>query len=153
LARLAHGFRRAERQRAGHLLVIDPELVAWGSLALPFAFRLVVVVAIAGSLPLTAMGALRGYFLDAGGCRGAASADAGCLARIRHRLSAAFSCSLLGYALVTANWAVAIAGLDDWIAVLARVPKEEAMMFDAFADEDRPHVSRTGRQLPRFGAR
>jgi len=71
-------------------------------------------------------------------------------ARIRHPLYAGLFGWCISLTLLTANWiftaicALAFAGL------LWRVPKEEQMMIEAFGDEYKAYMQRTGRFFPRL---
>jgi protein-S-isoprenylcysteine O-methyltransferase Ste14 len=71
-------------------------------------------------------------------------------ARVRHPLYAAMVGWCVSLALLTANWifvafcALSLAGL------LWRIPKEEQMMVEAFGDEYKAYMQRTGRLFPRW---
>jgi len=71
-------------------------------------------------------------------------------ARIRHPLYAGLLGWCISLTLLTANWiftaicALAFAGL------LWRIPKEEQMMIEAFGDEYKAYMKRTGRFFPRL---
>lgn len=71
-------------------------------------------------------------------------------ARIRHPLYAGMIGWCAALSLLTANWifvavcVLAIGGL------LWRVPKEEQMMIEAFGDEYKEYMKRTGRFFPKF---
>jgi protein-S-isoprenylcysteine O-methyltransferase Ste14 len=70
-------------------------------------------------------------------------------ARIRHPLYTAMCGWAIALALLTSNWIlVTLAGLSI-AGTLARVPKEEQMMLEAFGDEYRDYMHRTGRYFPR----
>jgi protein-S-isoprenylcysteine O-methyltransferase Ste14 len=71
-------------------------------------------------------------------------------ARIRHPLYAGLFGWCISLTLLTANWiftaicALAFAGL------LWRIPKEEQMMIEAFGDEYKAYMQRTGRFFPKL---
>lgn len=71
--------------------------------------------------------------------------------RVRHPMYTAMLGLVLGYALVSANWLVALPGLAWWLVLaLLQVPREEAMLTEALGDPYRAYVARTGRYLPRL---
>ncbi len=75
----------------------------------------------------------------------------GVYAFVRHPMYLSFIVLGIGQALLLANW---IAGLSGLVAtallVAVRLPHEEAMMLEAFGDEYRDYMRRTGRLLPRL---
>ena len=71
-------------------------------------------------------------------------------ARIRHPLYSAMFGWAISLGLLTANWIfVAIAALSI-VGTMVRVPKEEQMMIEAFGDEYKDYMKRTGRFFPRL---
>jgi protein-S-isoprenylcysteine O-methyltransferase Ste14 len=70
---------------------------------------------------------------------------------VRHPMYLSFFVLGIGQALLLANW---IAGLSGLVAtallVAVRLPHEEAMMIEAFGDEYRSYMRRTGGILPRL---
>jgi len=71
-------------------------------------------------------------------------------ARIRHPLYAAMFAWAIALALLTANWLfVALAALSI-AGTMVRVPKEEKMMIEAFGDEYKAYIQRTGRYFPKL---
>ncbi len=71
---------------------------------------------------------------------------------VRHPMYTSFFVSGLGQALLLANWIAGPAALAA-VAVLVwvRLPNEEAMMVEAFGDEYRDYMRRTGGIVPRLG--
>jgi protein-S-isoprenylcysteine O-methyltransferase Ste14 len=70
---------------------------------------------------------------------------------VRHPMYSAFFCLAIAYALLSANWIVALANLGAvTFMYLARVADEERMLVDQFGDEYREYMRRTGRLLPRL---
>jgi protein-S-isoprenylcysteine O-methyltransferase Ste14 len=58
----------------------------------------------------------------------------------------------IGQALLLANWIAGLAGLAATALLIAvRLPHEEAMMIEAFGDDSRDYMRRTGGILPRLG--
>ena len=71
-------------------------------------------------------------------------------ARIRHPLYTAMFVWAIALALLTANWIfVAFAALSI-AGTVARVPKEEQMMLEAFSNEYRTYMQHTGRFFPKL---
>jgi len=68
--------------------------------------------------------------------------------RIRHPLYTAMFGYGIGLALVTANWVFIVFALVVIGSMAARVPREEQMMIQAFGDEYKAYMRRTGRFLP-----
>lgn len=75
----------------------------------------------------------------------------GVYASVRHPMYSAILLFSLAQGLLLANW------LAGWSALLSvavmfalRIPREEEMMRDAFGDEYRRYMSRTGRLFPRL---
>ena len=71
---------------------------------------------------------------------------------LRHPMYTSFFVSGLGQALLLANWIAGPAALVAVaVLVLVRLPNEEAMMIEAFGDEYRDYMRRTGGVVPRLG--
>jgi len=71
-------------------------------------------------------------------------------ARLRHPLYAGMLGWCAAISLLTANWIfVAVCALSIF-GLLRRVPKEEQMMIEAFGEEYRDYMKRTGRFFPKF---
>jgi protein-S-isoprenylcysteine O-methyltransferase Ste14 len=76
---------------------------------------------------------------------------AGPYRRVRHPMYTALFCTAFAFALLSANWIVAVANVGAVAAMyLARVADEEQMLIDQFGDEYRAYVRRTGRLLPKL---
>jgi len=56
----------------------------------------------------------------------------------------------IALSLLTANWIFVAMCLLSIIGTVARVPKEEQMMIEAFGDGYREYMKRTGRFFPKF---
>lgn len=69
---------------------------------------------------------------------------------IRHPMYTAIFLWALGVALMTANWFIFLFPLAFALFFILRVPNEEKMMVEAFGDEYRDFMKRTGRFLPRL---
>jgi protein-S-isoprenylcysteine O-methyltransferase Ste14 len=71
-------------------------------------------------------------------------------ARIRHPLYAGMCGWFVSLSLLTANWIFVGACVLTFAGLMYRVPKEEQMLIEAFGDEYRDYMKRTGRFLPKF---
>jgi protein-S-isoprenylcysteine O-methyltransferase Ste14 len=71
-------------------------------------------------------------------------------ARIRHPLYTAMCGWAVALALLTANWIFVAVCLLSIVGLLWRVPKEEQMMIEAFGDEYKAYMQRTGRFFPKL---
>jgi protein-S-isoprenylcysteine O-methyltransferase Ste14 len=71
-------------------------------------------------------------------------------ARIRHPLYAAMFAWEIALALLTANWIFVAITVLTITGTVARLPKEEQMMLEAFGDEYKAYLLRTGRYLPKL---
>ncbi len=70
---------------------------------------------------------------------------------VRHPMYLSFVVLGIGQALLLANWIAGFAGLAATALLVAvRLSHEEAMMMEAFGDEYRDYMRRTGRILPRL---
>lgn len=69
---------------------------------------------------------------------------------IRHPIYLGGSLFFLGVLLESANSLVAASMVFSIAMLLARIPKEEAMMLEQFGDAYREYMVRTGRMLPRL---
>lgn len=78
----------------------------------------------------------------------------GLYAVVRHPMYASQWAFCFAQALLLQNWIAGLAGLAAFIPFyFLRVPAEEKMMIDTFGDEYRAYMKRTGRVLPRLGAK
>jgi len=70
---------------------------------------------------------------------------------VRHPMYLSFFVLGIGQALLLANWIAGLSGLAATALLVAvRLPHEEAMMIEAFGDEYRDYMRRTGGILPRL---
>jgi len=70
---------------------------------------------------------------------------------VRHPLYSVGFLSYLSFALLAANWYVALLALSTLIIISIRVPKEERALIARNGDAYREYASRTGRFLPKLG--
>ena len=69
---------------------------------------------------------------------------------VRHPLYSTGLIFCISLTLLTAVWWVAVWGLLPFILLLLRTSQEEARLIDAFGNEYRDYMQRTGRFLPRL---
>jgi protein-S-isoprenylcysteine O-methyltransferase Ste14 len=72
---------------------------------------------------------------------------------IRHPLYAAMFGWAVSLVLLTANWIFLAMAVLSIAGTIRRVPQEEEMMIEAFGDEYKAYMQRTGRFFPRLGKR
>jgi protein-S-isoprenylcysteine O-methyltransferase Ste14 len=71
-------------------------------------------------------------------------------ARIRHPLYAGMCGWFVSLSLLTANWIFVAACSIATVGIIWRIPKEEKMMIEAFGDEYKAYMQRTGRFFPKL---
>jgi protein-S-isoprenylcysteine O-methyltransferase Ste14 len=72
---------------------------------------------------------------------------------VRHPMYSAAIVVNVGVSLLSANWLAATGVLLGMFVLFAgRIPDEERMMIDAFGDEYRAYMRRTGRLMPKLSA-
>jgi len=71
-------------------------------------------------------------------------------ARIRHPLYSAMFGWAAALGLLTANWIFVAMAVLSIAGTMVRIPKEEQMMLEAFGDEYKAYMQRTGRFLPKL---
>jgi protein-S-isoprenylcysteine O-methyltransferase Ste14 len=71
-------------------------------------------------------------------------------ARIRHPLYSAMFGWAIALGLLTANWIFVAVAVLSIAGTMARIPKEEQMMLEAFGDEYKAYMQRTGRFFPKL---
>ena len=59
--------------------------------------------------------------------------------------------SYLSFAMLSANWLIALLSLTVFVVLKVRLPQEEAGLIEKFGDEYREYMQRTGRFLPKLG--
>ena len=73
--------------------------------------------------------------------------------RIRHPMYSVLFLLLSAMALISANWLFMVLCAARMALFFVRMRREEAMLIEQFGDEYRRYQQRTGRLLPRLGAR
>jgi protein-S-isoprenylcysteine O-methyltransferase Ste14 len=71
-------------------------------------------------------------------------------ARIRHPLYLAMFVWAAALGLLTANWIFIAVAVLSIAGTMVRIPKEEQMMIEAFGDEYKAYMARTGRFIPKL---
>jgi len=71
-------------------------------------------------------------------------------ARIRHPLYSAMFGWATALSLLTANWIVVAMAVLFIAGTMVRIPKEEQMMIEAFGEEYKSYMQRTGRFFPKW---
>lgn len=71
-------------------------------------------------------------------------------AYIRHPLYSAMFSWAISLAFLTANWIFVAVAVLSIAGTVVRVPKEEQMMIEAFGDEYKAYMQRTGRFFPKL---
>jgi protein-S-isoprenylcysteine O-methyltransferase Ste14 len=69
---------------------------------------------------------------------------------VRHPLYVGMMGWSLSVALLTANWIFVAVCVLSIVGVVWRIPKEEQMMIEAFGDEYKAYLQRTGRYFPKL---
>jgi protein-S-isoprenylcysteine O-methyltransferase Ste14 len=72
---------------------------------------------------------------------------------VRHPMYTSFFAILAACFLLSANWLIGVLGLVYSLLIVERVSHEERMLLDAFDDDYRQYMQRTGRFLPRLTQR
>lgn len=70
---------------------------------------------------------------------------------VRHPLYTMGMLSYLSFAILAANWYIALLAVVTFIILMIRLPKEEAGLIERFGDQYRDYMKRTGRFLPKLG--
>lgn len=70
---------------------------------------------------------------------------------IRHPLYTMGMLSYMSFAMLSANWFIAVLSVAVFVILNIRLPLEEAGLIDKFGDEYRAYMRRTGRFLPKLG--
>ena len=71
---------------------------------------------------------------------------------VRHPLYLMGLIAYTGFALLAANWFMALLSAAVFVVLVLRLPQEEARLLDRFGDQYREYMQRTGRFLPRLRA-
>ena len=136
--------------------IVDPSLMAWSAVRLPRTVRWTgAAIGWAGALgemwAFTCLGRQYSPLLRIR--KDHSLVTSGPYAWIRHPLYSFGLPFVFGLALAAANWFLLLtAGIGFAFLMTVRVPREEAMLVEAFGDSYREHIKRTGRFLPRLRA-
>lgn len=134
--------------------VLDPGLMEWSAVALPDWLRIVGIVLSGVSVLGMAWvhSALNRHFSGRLEIReDHALVKAGPYRWVRHPMYTTVVIMFFAIFLMTANWFIGLGGLlMVLIVVIARTPREEAMLLKAFGDEYQTYMQQTPRYLPRL---
>lgn len=136
------------------LYLVRPGLFSWASVELPESWRWLGGVLSSACLPLAwwihrALG--KNFSSDLRIRSDHTLVTAGPYRYVRHPMYSTFLLCFTGMLLLTANWFLAGVG---WVVLvlvmILRTPQEERLMIEAFGDQYRDYMARTGRFLPRL---
>jgi protein-S-isoprenylcysteine O-methyltransferase Ste14 len=136
--------------------MVKPEMLSWAALSLPEWARWLGLVMAWSALPLLwwVHWALGSNFSGLIHIRDEHTLVMhGPYRWVRHPMYTVFYIYMIGLLLLTANWLIGgLFLLGVTLAVIPRLPREEALMIEKFGDSYRDYMTRTGRFLPRLGA-
>ncbi|HSB03531.1 MAG TPA: isoprenylcysteine carboxylmethyltransferase family protein [Anaerolineales bacterium] len=132
---------------------IDPHLMKWSALPLPFWLRwfgffigltaLIIFFAV-----LQALG--QNFSTTLTVKKDQTLVTQGPYQWVRHPMYTSFVLLWVGYFLLSTNWFIGLTGILGFaLAIVVRTPKEEQMMIERFGYEYIAYMKRTGRYLPR----
>jgi protein-S-isoprenylcysteine O-methyltransferase Ste14 len=133
--------------------LINPDWVAWARFSLPDSIRWVAAIVAASMIPVIYwILASLGHNISpmASAREGATLITHGPYRWVRHPLYTAGTIVLIALTALTAMWWVAAAFLPAAFVLVWRTGKEEAKLIEAFGDEYRVYMQRTGRFFPRL---
>ncbi len=133
--------------------IIDPQWMAWSSIAIPTWLRWlgVAVVGCSGILILWTFQNLGKNLTDTVVTRKDHTlVTSGPYRYVRHPFYLSFALGVLGGSLVMANWFVLLAGALPFGFLVARTRIEEAKLVERFGAEYQDYMRRVGRFVPRF---
>jgi protein-S-isoprenylcysteine O-methyltransferase Ste14 len=136
--------------------MIDPEWMAWSSMAIPGWMRWFGVAAVgsSGSLVLWTFRNLGKNLTDTVVTRKDHTfVTSGPYHYVRHPFYAAFALGALGEGLAMANWFLLLSGCLPMAFLVARTRIEEKKLIERFGDDYRRYTHTTGRFFPKLRAR
>jgi protein-S-isoprenylcysteine O-methyltransferase Ste14 len=134
--------------------LINPDWVAWARFALPDGVRWLAALVALALLPLVYW-----IFVSIGNNISPTQATRakhqlvthGPYRWVRHPLYSTGFALAVCLTLITSLWWLAVGMIVPLVILLLRTSKEEARLIEAFGDEYREYMKRTGRFLPRLG--
>jgi len=135
------------------LYMINPQLMAWSTLLLPYWLRWTGVGFGIVVLPLISWMfiSLGKNVTDTVATRKKHSlVISGPYRWIRHPMYSFTFLALIGFSLLSANWFIGVTGLLAFILLVVRTPLEEKKLIEKFGDEYREYMKDTNRFLPRL---
>ena len=136
--------------------LIDPSWMDWSSVRLPGWVRWMGIWmgAIGGALIVWAFSNLGKNLTDTVVTRrNHTLVLSGPYRWVRHPFYVAVLLAVIGNALAAANWFLLLGGISVFLLMVIRTKTEEAKLLERFGDQYRAYMARTGRFLPKFGAR
>jgi protein-S-isoprenylcysteine O-methyltransferase Ste14 len=136
--------------------LIDPSWMGWSSLSLPGWVRWMGIGmgVIGGALIVWAFSNLGKNLTDTVVTRrNHTLVVSGPYRWVRHPFYVAVLLAVIGNALAAANWFLLLGGISVFLLMVIRTKTEEAKLLERFGDQYRAYMARTGRFLPKLGAR
>jgi protein-S-isoprenylcysteine O-methyltransferase Ste14 len=133
--------------------MIDPQWMAWSSMAIPTWLRWlgVAVVVCSGILVVWTFRALGKNLTDTVVTRKDHTlVTSGPYRYVRHPFYLAFALGVVGGSLVMANWFILLTGIIPFGFLVARTRIEEQKLVERFGVEYQDYMRRVGRFVPRF---
>ncbi|HEX2995104.1 MAG TPA: isoprenylcysteine carboxylmethyltransferase family protein [Anaerolineales bacterium] len=133
---------------------IDPRLMEWSALPLPFwlrwfGFFIGLIALLLFSWVLRSLGQNFSTSLTIN--QKQTLVTRGPYRWVRHPMYTSFVLLWIGFLLLSVNWFIGLTGIAAFIwAIVVRTPKEEQMMIDRFGEEYIDYMKRTGRYLPHW---
>jgi protein-S-isoprenylcysteine O-methyltransferase Ste14 len=139
----------------GSILVflVYPRLIAWGQLDLPLGLRWGAVALLYMMVPAFywQLSSLNNNITRTVAIREQHQLiTAGPYKYIRHPLYTFGFIFIITIAVAAASWWIFVLGLITWVPLAMRTPLEEQKLLEAFGDEYREYMQRTGRYIPKF---
>jgi len=131
--------------------LINPHWMQWSAFSLPFAIRWLGVGLGIVALPLMywLFSSIGNNITDTVATRkNHQLVTHGPYHWVRHPLYSVGTLFFISIGLIAANWFILVMSLVALVMLLIRLPKEEAKLIEAFGDEYRAYMKKTGRLLP-----
>jgi protein-S-isoprenylcysteine O-methyltransferase Ste14 len=133
--------------------LVNPRWVAWASLPLPSGLRWLGAGIMALCVPLIywLFSSLGTNVTGTVAIRQAHTlVTHGPYRWVRHPLYSVGSTLFMGFALLAANWLIALVGIAGFVVLAMRTRIEEAKLIERFGDDYRDYMQQTGRYMPRL---
>ena len=135
------------------LYMINPELMAWSELSLPYWLRWV-----GAGFGIIALPLIYWMFISLGKNvtdtvairKGHNLVTRGPYHWVRHPMYSFSFLALIGFSLLSANWFIGVMGILALILLVLRTPLEEKKLIEKFGENYCEYIKRTNRFLPRL---